>query len=45
MRIIYKMFTLVTDRNKYFRVKRGQRPKELEDAFGVPVPEDRKSVV
>lgn len=39
MRIIYKMFTLVTDRNKYFRVKRGQRPKELEDAFGVPVPD------
>lgn len=37
MRIIYKMFTLVTDRNKYFRVKRGQSAAELEAALNVPV--------
>lgn len=37
MRIIYKMFTLVTDRNKYFRVKRGQSREEVENVLGVPV--------
>ncbi len=31
------MFTLVTDRNKYFRVKRGQCARDIESHFGVPV--------
>ena len=31
------MFTLVTDRSKYFRVKRGQTKAEVETALCVPV--------
>lgn len=31
------MFTLVTDRSKYFRVKRGQTKAEVEAAFRTPV--------
>ena len=31
------MFTLVTDRSKYFRVKRGQCAKEIENVFDFPV--------
>ena len=31
------MFTLVTDRSKYFRVKRGQTKAEVEAALCVPV--------
>ena len=35
--MIYQMFTLVTDRSKYFRVKRGQVSEEIEKALGTPV--------
>ena len=35
--MIYQMFTLVTDRSKYFRVKRGQTKAEVEAALCVPV--------
>ena len=35
--MIYQMFTLVTDRSKYFRVKRGQTKAEVETALCVPV--------
>lgn len=31
------MFTLVTDKSKYFRVKRGQVSEEIEKALGAPV--------
>lgn len=31
------MFTLVTDQSKYFRVKRGQSAREVEEALSVPV--------
>ena len=31
------MFTLVTDRSKYFRVKRGQSAADIEKVFGIPV--------
>ena len=31
------MFTLVTDRSKYFRVKRGQSAEELESELKTPV--------
>ena len=31
------MFTLVTDRSKYFRVKRGQTKAEVEAALCVPL--------
>lgn len=31
------MFTLVTDRSKYFRVKRGQTKADIEAAFRTPV--------
>ncbi len=34
--MIYQMFTLVTDRSKYFRVKRGQTQKETEEVLGAP---------
>lgn len=30
------MFTLVTDRSKYFRVRRGLTKREAEDALSVP---------
>ena len=33
------MFTLVTDRSKYFRVKRGQCKEEIEAEFGFPIGE------
>lgn len=32
------MFTLVTDRSRYFRVKRGQNACEIERALNIPVP-------
>lgn len=32
------MFTLVTDKSKYFRVKRGQSAAEIEKVFKCPVP-------
>ncbi|MDE7083572.1 MAG: hypothetical protein K2O89_07740 [Clostridia bacterium] len=35
--MIYQMFTLVTDRSKYFRVKRGQTKSEVEAAFRIPI--------
>ncbi len=35
--MIYQMFTLVTDRSTYFRVKRGQTKAEVEAAFCVPL--------
>ena len=35
--MIYQMFTLVTDRSKYFRVKRGQTKAEVEAALCVPI--------
>lgn len=31
------MFTLETDKSKYFRVKRGQSAKEIERFFNLPV--------
>lgn len=31
------MFTLVTDRSKFFRVKRGQSEREIEKTFCVPL--------
>lgn len=31
------MFTLVTDRSKFYRVKRGQNAADIENVFGVPV--------
>ncbi|MDE6597433.1 MAG: LysM peptidoglycan-binding domain-containing protein [Clostridia bacterium] len=31
------MFTLVTDRSKYFRVKRGQSAAEIESTLNTPV--------
>ncbi len=31
------MFTLVTDRNKYFRVKRGQSAEEVQRVLKTPV--------
>ena len=31
------MFTLVTDKSEYFRVKRGQSRAEVENALSVPV--------
>ena len=31
------MFTLVTDRSKFYRVKRGQSAREIENVFEVPV--------
>lgn len=31
------MFTLVTDRSKFFRVKGGQSRREIEETFCVPV--------
>ena len=36
MRIIYKMFTLVTDRSKYYKVKRGQSAAEIERELKIP---------
>lgn len=35
--MIYQMFTLVTDRSKYFRVKRGQTKAEVEAALRTPI--------
>ena len=37
MRIIYKMFTLVTAKSKYFRIKRGQSADEVESRLCIPV--------
>ncbi len=31
------MFTLVTDKSRYFRVKRGQVSEDIEKALGMPV--------
>lgn len=31
------MFTLVTDKSEYFRVKRGQSGAEVENALSIPV--------
>lgn len=31
------MFTLVTDRSKYFRIKKGQSGGEIERVFNIPV--------
>ena len=31
------MFTLVTDRSKFYRVKRGQSAQDLEKVFEIPV--------
>lgn len=31
------MFTLVTDRNKFYRVKRGQSAGDIESFFEIPV--------
>lgn len=31
------MFTLVTDKSKYFRVKRGQSAADVQKAFNAPV--------
>lgn len=31
------MFTLVTDRSKFFRVKRGQSEREIEKTFRIPL--------
>lgn len=31
------MFTLVTDRSEYFRVKRGQTAAQIENALSLPV--------
>ena len=31
------MFTLVTDRSKFYRVKRGQNAREIESVFEIPV--------
>ena len=35
--MIYQMFTLVTDRSKYFRVKRGQTKAEVESVLRTPI--------
>ncbi len=34
------MFTLVTDRSKYYRVKRGQNRKQVEETLLTPCPLD-----
>lgn len=31
------MFTLVTDRSKFYRVKRGQSARDIENLFEIPV--------
>lgn len=31
------MFTLISDKSKYFRVKRGQTKKDLEEGLKIPV--------
>lgn len=31
------MFTLVTGRNKFFRIRRGQSPSDIEKTLGFPV--------
>ncbi len=31
------MFTLVTDRSKFYRVKRGQSARDIENVFEIPV--------
>ena len=35
--MIYKMFTLVTAKSRYFRIKRGQSAEEVETRLRVPV--------
>lgn len=37
LRIIYKMFTLVTEKHKFFRIKRGMTAGEVEQKLCVPV--------
>lgn len=31
------MFTLVTDRSRFYKVKRGQTPREIENVYEIPV--------
>lgn len=37
VRIIYQMFTLITEKSRFFRVKRGQSGEDIEKFFISPV--------